>query len=212
MSAVSKGKLISKLENNKAYREAYVCEHIKTSVPIQIRHLREERTLTQAQLAAMAKTTQTVISRLEDPNYGNLTLNSLLKIAAALDIALLVKFAPFSRMLLEFQDLSPTALSVKAFTDELSLLKAWAEDYASKASNVRKKESEIHHGITQSSPPLSIIGRELRKESRKEFPVSSLRNRYAEDITVADSAATAAINSSHTRQNDTYSKGLLAVS
>ena len=124
MSVTSKEKLISKLENNKLYREAYVNEHVKTSVPLQIRHLREQCALTQTQLAEQAKTTQTVISRLEDPNYGNLTLNSLLKIASALDIGLLVKFVPFSRLLAEFQNLSPTALSVQSFTEELATLKA----------------------------------------------------------------------------------------
>ena len=125
MSVTSEEKLITKLENT-AYREAYVREHVKTSVPLQIRHLREQRELTQAELAEQATTTQTVISRLEDPNYGNLTLNSLLRIAAALDIGLLVKFVPFSRLLAEFQDLSPQALSVESFTEELSTLKAWA--------------------------------------------------------------------------------------
>jgi hypothetical protein len=63
---------------------------------------------------------------LEDPNYGNLTLNSLLKIAAAFDIGLLVKFVPFSRLLLEFQDLSPKTLSVQSFIEELSRLKELA--------------------------------------------------------------------------------------
>ena len=126
MSVTSEEKVLSKLENSKAYREAYVNEHVKTSVPLQIRHLREQLELTQTQLAEQAKTTQTVISRLEDPNYGNLTLNSLLRIAAALDIGLLVKFVPFSRLLLEFQELSPQALSATSFTEELPILRAWA--------------------------------------------------------------------------------------
>jgi transcriptional regulator with XRE-family HTH domain len=114
----SREKRLAKLKNNKTYRDAYVAEHIKTSVPLQIRHLREKHALTQAQLADKAKTTQTVIARLEDPNYGNLTLNSLLKIASAFDIGLLVKFVPFSQLVLELQDLSPKALSVKSFLEE----------------------------------------------------------------------------------------------
>jgi transcriptional regulator with XRE-family HTH domain len=112
VSVTSQEKLVAKLENSKAYRDAYVVEHVKTSVPLQIHHLRAMREFTQAELAEKAKTTQAVISRLEDPNYGNLTLNSLLKIAKALDIALLVRFVPFSRLLTECEDLSPQALSV----------------------------------------------------------------------------------------------------
>lgn len=142
MSVISEEKLIAKLEN-KAYREAYVCEHIKTSVPLQIRHLREQRKLTQAELAKQAKTTQTVISRLEDPNYGNLTLNSLLKIATGLDVALLVKFVSFTKLLSEFQDLSLKALSVKSFTEELAMLKSWASVAKNAKSQVRRSEGSI---------------------------------------------------------------------
>ena len=76
MSVTSKTRLLSKLKNSKPYREAYVNEHVKTSLPLQIHHLREQRELTQTQLAELARTTQTVISRLEDPNYGNLSLDS----------------------------------------------------------------------------------------------------------------------------------------
>ena len=50
MSVTSKEKVIAKLENNKAYRDAYVAEHVKTSVPLQIYHLREARELTQHSL------------------------------------------------------------------------------------------------------------------------------------------------------------------
>ena len=122
MSVISEERLLAKLEK-KPYRDAYVSEHVKTSVPVQIYHLREQRGWTQAMLAQRAKTTQTVISRLEDPNYGNLSLNSLLKIASAFDIGLLVKFVPFSRLLAEFHNLSPQAVSAQSFGKELPTLK-----------------------------------------------------------------------------------------
>ena len=41
-----------------------------------------------------------------------------------------MKFVPFSRLLIEFQNLSPAALSVPSFTDEISAL----EEYASLTS------------------------------------------------------------------------------
>lgn len=142
MSVSSKEKLLAKLTHNKAYRNAYVAEHVKTSVPLQIHHIREECDLTQAELAEKAKTTQTVISRLEDPNYGNLTLNSLLKIASALDIALLVKFVPFSRLLAEFDDLSPRAFSVQSFDNERATLQAWAAIPKKKRRSPKKNMNE----------------------------------------------------------------------
>ncbi len=127
MSVASRLKLLAKLKK-KAYRDAYVEEHVKTSLPFQIRALREQREWTQTQLAEALKTTQTAVSRLENPEYGKLSLNSLYKIASAFDVALLVKFVPFSRLLEEFKDASPQALSAAGFEAELPELEEWAEE------------------------------------------------------------------------------------
>jgi transcriptional regulator with XRE-family HTH domain len=127
MRVTSRKRLLAKLKN-KAYRDAYTIEHVKTTTPLQIRTVRGQHEWTQGKLAAEAKTTQTAISRTEDPNYGNLTLNNLLKIAAALDVGLLVKLVPFSRLVKEFEDLSPEAMAAPSFMEELSVLEAWADD------------------------------------------------------------------------------------
>ena len=126
MSVTSRKRLLAKLKN-KAYRKAYTIEHVKTTTPLQIRTVREQHEWTQGTLATEAQTTQTAISRTEDPNYGNLTLNNLLKIAAALDVGLLVKLVPFSRLVKEYEDLSPESLSTPSFMEELAVLDAWAE-------------------------------------------------------------------------------------
>ncbi len=125
MSVTSKNKLIAKLKD-KEYRDAYAVEHVTTSLPFQIRALREKREWTQGKLAKHAQTTQTAISRIEDPDYGKLSLNTLYKLAAAFDVALLVKFVPFSRLLSEFEDVSPEALEVEGFEDEIELLEEYA--------------------------------------------------------------------------------------
>jgi transcriptional regulator with XRE-family HTH domain len=127
MSFGSKKSLLEELKNKK-FRDAYAAEHVKTSVPIQIYLLREQRHWNQSQLAERAKTTQTVISRLEDLDYGKLSISTLLKLASAFDIALLVKFVPFTRLLKEFKDNSPEALSAKSFSEELLDIAAWAEE------------------------------------------------------------------------------------
>lgn len=127
MSVTSKKKLIARLRN-KEFRDAYTAEHVKTSMPIQIRLLREQRGLTQGLLAQKAGTTQTVISRLEDPDYGNLSINSLLKLASGLDVALLVKLVPFSRLLDEFKNVSPQAVAAPSFDEEIGKLEHWADE------------------------------------------------------------------------------------
>ena len=135
MSFGSKKSLLEELKNKK-FRDAYVAEHVKTSVPIQIYLLREQRHWSQSQLAERAKTTQTVISRLEDLDYGKLSISTLLKLASAFDIALLVKFIPFTRLLEEFKDNSPEALSAKSFSEELPDMAAWAEEEEQEESAV----------------------------------------------------------------------------
>jgi transcriptional regulator with XRE-family HTH domain len=121
----SKHHLLSRLLK-KSFRDAYTEQHVKTSIPEQIRAIRIKRDWTQSELAERSKTTQTVIARVEDINYGNLSLNTLLKIASALDIGLLVKFVPYSRLVREFEDASIAAVNVPAFPDEVSALEHWA--------------------------------------------------------------------------------------
>jgi transcriptional regulator with XRE-family HTH domain len=115
------------LLENKKYRDAYVSEHIRNGIPFQIRTMRDDREWTQARLGQEAGKPQNVISRLEDPNYGKVTIQTLLEIAAGFDTALLVKFVPFSRLLQEYEDVSPKALSVPSITDDISELEQWAQ-------------------------------------------------------------------------------------
>jgi transcriptional regulator with XRE-family HTH domain len=85
--------------NDKAYRDAFVAEQIFSRLPMKIRCIREEQELTQKQLGDRAGMAQTWISKLEDPNYGKLTISTLLKIASAFDVGLQIDFVPFSRIL-----------------------------------------------------------------------------------------------------------------
>src|SRR3990172_11568778 len=111
------GKLKVKLQN-KTYRDTYVAETLRTILASQIEAIRTKNGWTQAELARRAGTTQNVISRLEDPSYGKFNLQTLLDLAAAFEVALLVKFVTFNRFVSEFEDISPDALTVSSFTDE----------------------------------------------------------------------------------------------
>ena len=104
--------------SEKAYRDAYVREQVRIGVPYQIRALRQERGWTQKELGERSGKPQNVISRLEDPNYGKLSLQSLMDMASAFDVALMVKFVPFSRFIREFSDLSPRALEAASFSED----------------------------------------------------------------------------------------------
>jgi len=76
-------------------REHTVASQIKIGIPFQIRAIREKRGLTQDDLAKKIGTTQNTISRLENPKTGKPTIKTLLRLARAFDVGLLVRFVPF---------------------------------------------------------------------------------------------------------------------
>lgn len=97
------------------YRRGYVSAQVRNWVAYQIRALRKQREWSQAELAERAGKPQSVISRLEDPDYGKLTIQSLLDIASAFDVALSVRFVSFSEFLRRSEDVSPAAMTVESY-------------------------------------------------------------------------------------------------
>lgn len=77
---------------DKEYRESFVAANISIGIPMQVRALRVARGLSQAQLAKLAGTRQTVISRLENSDTTSISINTLLALSRALDTPLTVKF------------------------------------------------------------------------------------------------------------------------
>lgn len=130
MSLSLRTRTVRRLLESKAYRDAYVIEHIKNGIAFQIRTLREDRDWTQGKLGEIAEKPRNVISRLEDPNYGKFTLATLIEIASAFDVGLMVKFVPFSRLTKEYDDVSPEALSARSTSDkkEAQALTEWAAE------------------------------------------------------------------------------------
>ena len=85
-----------KLARSKRYREEFVSSHAKQAIPYQIRALIQQFGLSQKELAKRSGLTQGAISRAADPSYGNLTINTLVRIAAGFDVAFVGRFVPFS--------------------------------------------------------------------------------------------------------------------
>ncbi len=65
--------------------------------------------MSQTEFGKLLDTTQSVVSRLEDPTYGKMTLNSLLEVAAKTDRALLVQFVDWKSLLKMVADESEEA-------------------------------------------------------------------------------------------------------
>lgn len=115
MTSISR--LWTKLRRRK-YRQAFVATQLKRGVPLQIQALRKRLRLTQKQLAERAGLKQGTISRCEDPDYGELTFNTVLAIANGLDVAFVGKFVPFSELVKWHENLFEHANEVSTFGEE----------------------------------------------------------------------------------------------
>lgn len=103
-------------------RQAFADTFVGPNVAAQIRANREARGWFQDHLAQKTGMKQTQISRLENPNYENFTLNTLRRLAEAFDVALMVRFVPFGDFADYLSTLSLESLSVLGFEEEMKTL------------------------------------------------------------------------------------------
>ena len=144
-------KALIKRLRSKGHRDAFVSAYVDKTIPFQIRALRlsEDRNWTQKELASRTGMKQERISVCENPNYGRFSLQTLKQIASAFDVALVVRFAPFSELTEWELNLSPESLEVENFDKEeyfkekelsLTFLK---EKYSQETAKQERKESNI---------------------------------------------------------------------
>lgn len=101
----------------KEYRDAFVKAHIETGVPFQVRAIREQRRMSQERLATLLGTSQPGVARIESPDR-RLDLKTLMRVASAFDVALVVRFVPFGELAGWVENLSAEALRVPSFAEE----------------------------------------------------------------------------------------------
>lgn len=82
---------------DKDYRYAYLETHLRETIASQLYSIRESQKLTQSDLANLVGTKQPAISRIEK-GEASLSVKSLEAIARAFDVALSIKFVPFSEV------------------------------------------------------------------------------------------------------------------
>jgi transcriptional regulator with XRE-family HTH domain len=132
-----KEKLLSNLKD-KEYRTAFISSHINNGIPFQIRTMRNNRNLTQEELAVLTNMKQAAICRLENPNYGNFTLKTLKEVASAFDVALIVKFVPFSELVKWDLNLSSESLDVISYKDDPFFKERTIDDRVELSSNINE--------------------------------------------------------------------------
>jgi transcriptional regulator with XRE-family HTH domain len=114
----TKSKLIQKLRKRKDYREAFVASQISTGIPFQIRALRKAQNWSQEKLAEATQMLQPRICAMEQAGYGDFTLNTLKKLAAAFDVGLVVRFASFGEMVNWADAFSPDTFTVPSSKED----------------------------------------------------------------------------------------------
>jgi transcriptional regulator with XRE-family HTH domain len=134
-------KLREKLQE-KTYRDAFVASQIRIALPFQIRALREQRGWTQAQLAEKAGMLQPRISAMERPGGSKFTLETILRVAAALDIAFIGRFASFSELVGWTESFSPDIFMIPSFENDPGF-----QDHVTASAN-------IHTTVEMANNPL----------------------------------------------------------
>lgn len=111
--------VLNGLRASSEYRNSFVEETVRTRITAQIKALRDAENLDYREFAERIKKKVSWAYRLEDPNATAPTLPTLLQVAAALDIALDVRFRSFSELLDDVTTLSPESFVVPSFSEEL---------------------------------------------------------------------------------------------
>lgn len=90
--------VLTRLRRGKEARKRFIESHINKGLAFQLRATRDKLGWSQERLAEEVGMNQNAISRLESPDYGKPTLTTLKRLAAALDVGLVVRFVPLSEM------------------------------------------------------------------------------------------------------------------
>jgi transcriptional regulator with XRE-family HTH domain len=90
--------MISRLLSDRSSRESYIRAKLNLLIPSQIKALRLNQQWTQTQLGEESEMKQARISAMEKPGEVAFTLETLIRLAAALRVGLQVKFVPHSEM------------------------------------------------------------------------------------------------------------------
>lgn len=104
--------------DSKEYRTGFVAARLKVFLAGQIRAMRRREDFTQEQFAKMLGTHQSVVGRMENSDYGKMSIDTLLKIAEKLDVALVVRFVSFKDWNTIASNLSDEAFCPKSYTKE----------------------------------------------------------------------------------------------
>ena len=136
---------------NQEYREAFVDAHVSDTIASQVFALRKKERWTQTKLAEKCGMAQERISLLENPDYGDVNISTLKRLASAFGVALDVKFIPFSILLTSLDELSLRPMAVPSFKEEEQQLENLIDEFQ---ANLAKRFQQ--QGQSAQEPPLDL--------------------------------------------------------
>jgi transcriptional regulator with XRE-family HTH domain len=142
---LAKAQLLSSLRSPE-YRREFVAERVRSSMALQIRALREQRKMSQAILGNAIGMAQTWVSKLENPDYGKMTVATLLRVANAFDTDLEIKFRPFSTTINALPRQREDYFDVPGFDDE------FGEEELSVDEQLKATQKSMEHYGRQLAP------------------------------------------------------------
>jgi transcriptional regulator with XRE-family HTH domain len=114
---MTKREELRKSLEDKEYRREFG-DDVETTLAFQIRALREKHGWTRRDLAIRTGSSLAAVVLWEDPDGEPFTLQEIKNLAKAFDVALIVRFAPFSELIDWLADLTPDRLSPQSFDEE----------------------------------------------------------------------------------------------
>ncbi|MGD0353284.1 MAG: helix-turn-helix transcriptional regulator [Dehalococcoidia bacterium] len=151
-------KELSDYLSNPEVRHLYIDSSIRHLLAMQLRSMRETKEWSQIEVGNKAGMKQSAIARLEDPRYSSMTLSTLKRLAKAFDVALIVRFAPFSEFISWTTQIAEPRLSPPSFSEE--------RNYALALVSAAVDANSI---FNFSMPTASTYACPARTEKEKEF-------------------------------------------
>ena len=106
--------------SRKEYRDGYLHTRVRSGIAYQIQALRSKFIKTQEQFAELTGKKQSTISRLENPDYGRVSVQTLLDIASACGLALIVRFVSYPEFLAQTANTTERALQPDTIDETLA--------------------------------------------------------------------------------------------
>ncbi len=104
---------------DKGYRDAYLNSQVRSWVAYQFQALRAKFGLSQKEMAERTGKPQSVISRLENTEYGKVSVQTLLDVASSLDVALIVQFVSYPEFMERTRNKSERAMQPQTISESL---------------------------------------------------------------------------------------------